>query len=126
MLCHVIVQVTAMHSHVGTLAEFYSNPAFCASKWFSGELHARPQGALQVACITHVTSMKQIGLTEASWADSFLLDADAEIGARRRRLALQFIAALEDLSDEIDELNRHAPWPYHKFNPRHLETSIAK
>ncbi|CAK4072558.1 unnamed protein product [Aphanomyces euteiches] len=64
VLAQYIVWVTAIHNHVGTLAEYVSDPAFVGSSWVEGEMASRPGDGVRYALLTSITGFEQPSILE--------------------------------------------------------------
>ncbi|KAF0703821.1 Aste57867_7499 [Aphanomyces stellatus] len=112
-----IVWVSGMHNHLGTLAEYVSDPAFCPSAWVEGELANRPGNAVRNALIMAATGFKQPSILEDF--SHVMLDEEAKAVCRA------FTADLEALVVQVDARNATREQPYVSFNPKTIEMAVS-
>ncbi|KAF0694309.1 Aste57867_14805 [Aphanomyces stellatus] len=112
-----IFLVSSMHNHLGTIAEYVSDPAFCPSAWVEGELAARPGNAVRLALIMTATGFIQPAITEDF--SHVLLDDAAKALARR------FTADCFAFIKVVDERNTTRVQPFQSFNPKTMEMAVS-
>ncbi|CAK4072557.1 unnamed protein product [Aphanomyces euteiches] len=117
VLAQSIVWVSAMHNHLGTLAEYVSDPAFCGSAWVEGEAANRPGSAVRNALIMAATGFKQPSILEDF--SHIMLDD------RAKDVCHAFIDALDNLVDVIDARNQTREQKYMSFNPSTIEMAVS-
>ncbi|OQS07119.1 hypothetical protein THRCLA_00866, partial [Thraustotheca clavata] len=116
-LAHGIFLVSAIHNHVGSIAEYVSDPAFCPSAWVKGELAGRPPTCVRAALI-----MAAAGLPQPSILEDFshvMLDDDA------KSICQDFTAALVKHQNVVDERNAKRVQPFQSFNPKMMEIAVS-
>ncbi|KAF0711639.1 Aste57867_5162 [Aphanomyces stellatus] len=112
-----ILWMTAMHNHLGGIAEYMSDPAFAPSAWVEGELAARPGNAIRVAIIMAAT-----GFSQPSILDDFshvMLDDDA------KAICHTFTDDLKELARKIKRRNRDRAQAFQGFNPTLMDISVG-
>merc|ERR1719210_2131395 len=71
--------VTGWHRHVGTVADYYSDPDLAAFSWKQGEAYPRPKQHLILSVVAAFTAMAQPKLSEdythvfAGMEDEFIM-----------------------------------------------------
>ncbi|RHY31434.1 hypothetical protein DYB32_003502 [Aphanomyces invadans] len=117
VLAQCIVWVTGMHNHLGTLAEYVSDPAFCGSAWVEGEAANRPGSAVRIALIMSATGFAQPSVLEDF--SHVMLDDKA------KALCHKFTADLVKLGDIVDIRNSTRKQKYVSFNPKTIELAVS-
>ncbi|OQR86005.1 hypothetical protein ACHHYP_11097 [Achlya hypogyna] len=112
-----IFLVTAMHNHLGGIAEYASDPAFCPTAWVEGELAGRPGTSVRSAIIMAGTGYLQPNVMEDF--THVLLDDKAKAVARR------FTAALRSLVGVVQSRNAKRVLPYRGFDPEIIDMAIG-
>ncbi|OQS07091.1 hypothetical protein THRCLA_00900 [Thraustotheca clavata] len=96
-ISHFIFLVSSMHNHLGTIAEYVSDPAFCPSAWVEGELAGRPGNAVRLALIMTATGFAQPAITEDF--SHVMLDNEA------KEMCQKFTQKVKDQISVIDARN---------------------
>ncbi|RHY21102.1 hypothetical protein DYB25_006076 [Aphanomyces astaci] len=112
-----IFLVSSMHNHLGTIAEYVSDPAFCPSAWVEGELSARPGNAVRLALIMSATGFTQPSITEDF--SHIMLDDKA------KALVNTFTADLYAQIKVVDARNANRVQPFQSFNPKAMEMAVS-
>ncbi|RHY81244.1 hypothetical protein DYB37_012326 [Aphanomyces astaci] len=112
-----IFLVSSMHNHLGTIAEYVSDPAFCPSAWVEGELSARPGNAVRLALIMSATGFTQPSITEDF--SHIMLDDNA------KALVKTFTADLYAQIKVVDARNANRVQPFQSFNPKAMEMAVS-
>ncbi|ETV93292.1 hypothetical protein H310_12720 [Aphanomyces invadans] len=112
-----IFLVSSMHNHLGTIAEYVSDPAFCPSAWVEGDHAAPPGNAVRLALIMTATGFTQPAITEDF--SHVMLDNAA------KDLVRTFTADLFKLIDVIDARNTTRVQPFQSFNPKTMEMAVS-
>ncbi|KAF0699130.1 Aste57867_10286 [Aphanomyces stellatus] len=116
-LAQAIFWVTAMHNHMGNIAEYVSDPAFTPAAWVEGELASRPGSAVRQAVIMALT-----GLTQPSVLEDFshvMLDDQAKDVARA------FTAAARDVGTKVAARNWGREQPFTTFDTHLMDISVG-
>ncbi|KAF0684316.1 Aste57867_23713 [Aphanomyces stellatus] len=116
-IAECIFLVSSMHNHLGTIAEYVSDPAFCPSAWVEGEYCAPPGNAVRLALIMTATGFTQPAITEDF--SHILLDNAA------KALARKFSADCFELIKVIDVRNTARAHPFQSFNPKTMEMAVS-
>ncbi|OQR84828.1 hypothetical protein ACHHYP_12770 [Achlya hypogyna] len=116
-VAHAIFLVSSMHNHLGTIAEYVSDPAFCPSSWVEGELAGRPGTGVRLALIMTATGFTQPAITE-DFSHVMLDDA-------AKKIAKQFTADVTDFIAVVDKRNASRPQAYQSFNPKTMEMAVS-
>lgn len=116
--------VSAWHRHVGFVGDYYENPDFASMSWKQGEAFGRPKQHMILSIINVFTSTSNPKLTEdfthlfqgmkPDYADEFT------------RIWKQFVEDLKDVEVEVDKRNEKRSIVNFNFNPRFIESSVAK
>ncbi|KDO35719.1 hypothetical protein SPRG_18867 [Saprolegnia parasitica CBS 223.65] len=117
VVAHSIFLVTAMHNHLGGIAEYVSDPAFCPVSWVEGELSGRPGNAVRAALIMSGTGFPQPNILEDF--SHVLLDDAAKAVAHR------FTASLQAFVQVVEARNAQRILPYQAFNPLVMDMAIG-
>ncbi|EQC28009.1 hypothetical protein SDRG_14281 [Saprolegnia diclina VS20] len=116
-LAHGIFLVSSMHNHLGTIAEYVSDPAFCPSAWVEGELAGRPGTGVRLALIMTATGFTQPDITEDF---SHLMLDDAA-----KAVCKAFTAAVIAQIAVVDARNATRVQPFQSFNPKTMEMAVS-
>ncbi|OQR84821.1 hypothetical protein ACHHYP_12781 [Achlya hypogyna] len=116
-VAHGIFLVSSMHNHLGTIAEYVSDPAFCPSAWVEGELAGRPGNAVRLALIMTATGFAQPAITE-DFSQIMLDDA-------AKAVCKKFTADVTAFIDVVDTRNLSRPQAYQSFNPKTMEMAVS-
>ncbi|OQS07110.1 hypothetical protein THRCLA_00867 [Thraustotheca clavata] len=116
-ITHAIVLVSAMHNHLGTLAEYVPDPAFCPSSWVEGEMAGRPGTSVRAALLMAATGFTQPAITED--ISGIMLDDKAKAVCKR------FSEALTKQIDVVNERNKHRVQIYQSMNPAVMEMAVS-
>ncbi|OQR84819.1 hypothetical protein ACHHYP_12774 [Achlya hypogyna] len=116
-VAHFIFLVSSMHNHLGTIAEYVSDPAFCPSAWVEGELAGRPGTAVRLALIMTATGFTQPAITE-DFSHVMLDDA-------AKKVAKQFTKAVTEQIAVVDARNASRVQPFQSFNPKTMEMAVS-
>ncbi|KAG9401114.1 hypothetical protein AC1031_009872 [Aphanomyces cochlioides] len=117
VIAQCILWVTAIHNHVGTIAEYASDPAFIGSAWVEGEAWNRPDSAVRIAIIMSATGFKQPSILEDF--SHIMLDDKA------KDVCHAFTEALEKLVDVVDGRNETREQKFLSFNPSAIEMAVS-
>ncbi|KAH9098988.1 hypothetical protein LEN26_016482 [Aphanomyces euteiches] len=117
VLAQCIVWVSAMHNHLGTLAEYVSDPAFCGSAWVEGEAWNRPGNGVRLALLMSATGFKQPSILEDF--SHVMLDEKA------KQACHAFTDALNKLVHVVDARNETREQKYVSFNPNTIEMAVS-
>ncbi|EQC28007.1 hypothetical protein SDRG_14279 [Saprolegnia diclina VS20] len=117
VVAHGIFLVTAMHNHLGGIAEYVSDPAFCPVSWVEGELAGRPGAAVRTALIMSGTGYPQPSILEDF--SHVLLDDAAKAVAHR------FTTSLQSFVMVVEARNAQRVLPYQGFNPAVMDMAIG-
>ncbi|RHY31695.1 hypothetical protein DYB32_003251 [Aphanomyces invadans] len=109
--------VSSMHNHLGTIAEYVSDPAFCPSAWVEGELSARPGNAVRLALIMTATGFTQPSITE-DFSHVMLDDA-------AKAIVRTFTADVKAQIKVVDARNATRVQPFQSFNPKTMEMAVS-
>lgn len=112
-----IFMVSGGHNHLGSIAEYVSDPRFMPSAWVEGELAARPSHAINLALIMTVTGFQQPAVTEDF--SHLMLDA------KSKNIVNTFTADLWSLVETIDQRNLKRQHVYQSFNPKYMEMAVS-
>ncbi|KDO25280.1 hypothetical protein SPRG_09110 [Saprolegnia parasitica CBS 223.65] len=116
-VAHFIFLVSSMHNHLGTIAEYVSDPAFCPSAWVEGELAGRPGTGVRLALIMTATGFAQPAITEDF--SHIMLDDDA------KAVCQAFTAAVTAQIAVVDARNATRVQPFQSFNPKTMEMAVS-
>ncbi|KDO25284.1 hypothetical protein SPRG_09114 [Saprolegnia parasitica CBS 223.65] len=116
-VAHFIFLVSSMHNHLGTIAEYVSDPAFCPSAWVEGELAGRPGTGVRLALIMTATGFAQPAITE-DFSHIMLDDAG-------KAVCQAFTAAVTAQIAVVDARNATRVQPYQSFNPKTMEMAVT-
>ncbi|KAH9181643.1 hypothetical protein AeNC1_016380, partial [Aphanomyces euteiches] len=117
VIAQCIVWVSAMHNHLGTIAEYASDPAFVGSAWVEGEAWNRPDSAVRIAIIMSATGFKQPSILEDF--SHIMLDDKA------KEVCHAFTEALEKLVVVVDARNETREQKFLSFNPSAIEMAVS-
>jgi len=117
--------VTAWHSHVGFVGDYYADPDLAGMSWKTGELSSRPRQAMIASVINIFTSTKQPKLKE-DYTHLFKTGLEAELSAKLTSMWHGFQADFEKVKKEIDLRNSNRKVPNINMDPDVLECSVAK
>ncbi|RHY84306.1 hypothetical protein DYB31_008191 [Aphanomyces astaci] len=117
VLAQCIMWVTGMHNHLGTLAEYVSDPAFCGSAWVEGEAANRPGSAVRIALIMSAT-----GFVQPSVLEDF---SHVMLDDKAKGLCHAFTASLHKLADTVDARNSTREQKYVSFDPKTIELAVS-
>jgi len=116
--------VTAYHSHVGFLGDYYNDPDLCGASWKVGERSSRPRQAIIMSIITATTAIKQPMLTE-DFTHLFKDGLDAGLSERLVAVWRDFIEDMAKVKKEIDRRNTQRKIPNINMDPAMLECSVS-
>ncbi|KAF0696554.1 Aste57867_12702 [Aphanomyces stellatus] len=116
-IAQAILSVTAMHNHMGSVAEYVSDPSFMPGAWVEGELASRPGPAVRQAVIMAMT-----GLTEPSILEDF---SHVMLHGKAKTVCRAFKTALVTLGQTLDVRNSEREQPLLSFHPRYMDISIG-
>lgn len=121
LLSSYILHVTALHSHVGNVAEYLMDARFSTAKLRSGREVADVQASYQAMGIALLTGWKVPALLD----DFSHLTLDD--GHREEVLQLMetFQRSLEHLADEVEARNAKRRFPTNGINPRRMHASVS-
>ncbi|EQC28008.1 hypothetical protein SDRG_14280 [Saprolegnia diclina VS20] len=116
-VAHAIFLVSSMHNHLGTIAEYVSDPAFCPSAWVEGELAGRPGPCVRGALIMAATGFVQPSIKEDF--SHIMLDDAAKAVCRK------FTADVCAYAAVVEGRNTKRQHPYQAFNPNTMEMAVS-
>ncbi|OQR84833.1 hypothetical protein ACHHYP_12775 [Achlya hypogyna] len=116
-ITYFVFTVSSMHNHIGAIAEYVSDPAFCPAAWVEGELAGRPGTAIRLALLMIVTGFDQPQITEDF--SHVMLDDDAKAVAR------SFTRAVTEQIAVVDARNQKRVQPFQSFNPSTMEMAVG-
>ncbi|KAF0696553.1 Aste57867_12701 [Aphanomyces stellatus] len=116
-LAQAIFWVTAMHNHMGNVAEYVSDPAFMPGAWVEGELAARPGAAVRQAVIMALT-----GLQQPSILDDF---SHVMLDNKAKKVCKDFNNGLTALGFVNDFQNAFRDQAFTTFNPQLMDISVG-
>ncbi|KAF0713354.1 hypothetical protein As57867_004376, partial [Aphanomyces stellatus] len=116
-LAQAIFWVTAMHNHMGNIAEYVSDPAFTPGAWVEGELASRPGSAVRQAVIMALT-----GLTQPSVLEDF---SHIMLDAKAKNVARAFTSAVQDFAAVVEERNWGREQPFTTFDTKLMDISVG-
>lgn len=120
-----IFMVTAWHSHVGFVGDYYADPDLAVMSWKEGERTGRPRQAMITSVINIFTSTVQPKLTE-DYTHLFKDGVDAGTASKLTSMWHEFVADLGEVKREIDKRNTKRKIPNINMDPAILECSVAK
>ncbi|OQR84811.1 hypothetical protein ACHHYP_12772 [Achlya hypogyna] len=112
-----IFLVTAMHNHLGGIAEYVSDPAFCPTAWVEGEIAGRPG-----SCVCAAVLMAGTGYLQPNVMEDFshvLLDDAAKAVARN------FTTSLQAFTDIVRSRNAQRLLAYRAFDATIMDMAIG-
>lgn len=117
-LSHLIVYVTAMHSHFGHVAPYLSDPRMMSGRIRKGSTKADVQNSYQLNTIATITGLAVPGIV----GDFSHMMPDEETKTAMRH----FQQGLEKLQMDIDERNKNRKFPFMGFSPREIPCSVSR
>ncbi|KAG9401109.1 hypothetical protein AC1031_009867 [Aphanomyces cochlioides] len=117
VIAQCIFWVTAIHNHVGTLAEHASDPAFVGSSWVEGEMASRPGDGVRYALLMSITGFKQLSILKDF--SHVMLDDKA------KQVCRAFTDDLNRLIDVIDARNETREQKFMSFHPSTIEMAVS-
>jgi len=117
--------VTAWHSHVGFVGDYYADPDLAAMSWKEGEPFGRPRQSIITSVINIFTSTMQPKLTE-DYTHLFKDGLGAGLGAKLTANWHEFLADLKSVKQTVDQRNVERKIPNINMDPAVLECSVAK
>ncbi|EQC29798.1 hypothetical protein SDRG_12344 [Saprolegnia diclina VS20] len=114
---YFIFMVSSMHNHVGAIAEYVSDPAFCPAAWVEGELAGRPGTSVRLALIMIITGFDQPQITE-DFSHVMLDDAAMNV-------ARAFTADVKAQIPVVNQRNATRVQPFQSFNPSTMEMAVG-
>jgi len=119
-----LFMVTAWHSHVGFVGDYYADPDLAGMSWKDGESFARPRQAIITSVINIFTSTNQPRLME-DYTHLFK-GIGAGIDSKLTTMWSDFVKDLEAAKKVIDQRNTKRKVPNINMDPAILECSVAK
>ncbi|KAF0696552.1 hypothetical protein As57867_012652, partial [Aphanomyces stellatus] len=116
-LAQAIFWVTAMHNHMGNIAEYVSDPAFTPGAWVENELASRPGAAVRQAVIMALTGLQQPSILE----DFSLMMLDDQAKA----VAQAFTSSLKAFESVVESRNWGREQVFTTFCPNLMDVSIG-
>lgn len=116
--------VSAWHSHVGFVGDYYADPDLAGMSWKEGESFSRPRQAMITSIINIFTSTKQPFLME-DYTHLFK-GLGADLSAKSTKIWHDFVEDLHQVKKEIDRRNTGRSVPNINMDPAILECSVAK
>ncbi|OQS03666.1 hypothetical protein THRCLA_04012 [Thraustotheca clavata] len=116
-IAHSIFLVSSMHNHLGTIAEYVPDPAFCPSAWVEGELAGRPGTSVRASLIMGATGFAQPSIKEDF--SHIMLDDEA------KAICKKFTAEVSAFSAVVIDRNTRRKQPYQSFNPDTMEMAVS-
>ncbi|OQR89159.1 hypothetical protein THRCLA_09892 [Thraustotheca clavata] len=116
-VAHAIFLVSSMHNHLGTIAEYVPDPAFCPSAWVEGELAGRPGTSVRAALIMAATGFAQPSIKEDF--SHIMLDDKAKAVCKK------FTAEVNAFSAVVIDRNTRRTQAYQSFNPDTMEMAVS-
>jgi hypothetical protein len=120
LLTIFIFEGSAVHEHIGAVAEYIEDPEFLTTKIRKGKTISDVQATYQVHILMAATGMKQPALM-SNFKHLFLEQHKEEVD----KIFDKFQDDLQKLSIEIDHRNTQRSHPYHSANPSKLESSVS-
>lgn len=117
--------VTAWHSHVGFVGDYYADPDLAAMSWKKGELSGRPRQSIIASVINIFTSTIQPLLTE-DYTHLFKDGLGAGLTSKLTAMWYTFLEDLKQVKQIVDERNSNRKIPNINMDPAILECSVAK
>ena len=121
MLVSFVVAVSAIHHHVGNVAEYLNDARVASGKIRPGKDIGDVQASFQAILICLLTGRKQPKLI-GDWAHILLKDDKYE---KTSKLFSSFNTDLSALSDKILSLNKKRLYPSEVFDPKQLLSSVS-
>jgi len=121
IVTNFIVFVTAVHHHVGNVAEYLMDPQFASGKIRPGTELATIQESFQSMNIALLTGFQAPDLMN-DFTHLLLRDEHIE---KTTELMNDFQKKLKNLSEEMDNKNKQRRFPCNSANPKRLQCSVS-
>jgi hypothetical protein len=120
LLTIFVYEGSAVHEHIGAVAEYIEDPEFLTTKIRKGKIVNDVQSTYQIHLLMAATGMQQPALM-SNFKHLFLNEHRSEA----ETVFDKFQADLKKLSEEIERRNLSRVHPYQSANPVNLESSVS-
>lgn len=121
LISNFVIHVTAIHNHVGNVAEYLLDARFASGKLRAHREISDVQANLQAMLIALMTGLKVPPLVN-DYSHVYLHDHHFK---ETSELARIFVEKLNILADEIEARNKVRKFPTNSVNPRRLRSSVS-
>lgn len=121
LLVNFVTYVTAVHNHVGNVAEYLMDTQLSSSKIRPGRENSDVQSSLQAMNIALLSGWKVPTLIN-DFSHTLLKDQHNKVTVA---LMAKFQQDLLGLADKIEKKNKGRKWPTNSVNPRRMKSSVS-